>query len=196
MPTWPAGSEEDVAKAVAYGRRIKVYPLSLAANPPPTVFVDAIHTVFDSTIPYDLRFFQSLNRFVQTEPWLIRDKVMIDQLRSLGIEKASRSIPMRIDALNRTVPRVKRVRGSIIITETFFIRPILRKRHVGVADDPDVIEGLSTHFANPNSYPVDSRGRGSAMGFFSPKHLGAGQFCLMTITDKRATISTAAAPIA
>ena len=43
--------------------------------------------VFDGTIPYDLNTFQSLDHIVQTEPWLERDKAMIDQLRSLGIEK-------------------------------------------------------------------------------------------------------------
>ena len=37
--------------------------------------------------PYDLRFFQSLDRIVQSEPWLERDKVMIDMLKSIGIEK-------------------------------------------------------------------------------------------------------------
>src|ERR1700757_4226498 len=36
-----SGSDADVAKAVAYAKRIKVYPLTQAANPPPTVFVDA-----------------------------------------------------------------------------------------------------------------------------------------------------------
>src|SRR5499427_824816 len=54
-----SGSEADVAKAVAYGKRAKLYPLSQAANPKPTIFVDAIDLVFDATIPYDLRFFQS-----------------------------------------------------------------------------------------------------------------------------------------
>jgi len=68
--------------------------LSQAANPPPTAFVDAIDVVFDSTIPYDLRFFQSLDRFVQYEPWLDRDKLMIDQLKSIGIEKANPSVPI------------------------------------------------------------------------------------------------------
>ena len=82
-----SGSEADVKTAVAYGKRIKLYPLSEAANPPPTVFLDAIGVVYDSTIPYDLRFFQSLDRFVQSEPWLTRDKAMIDQLKSIGIEK-------------------------------------------------------------------------------------------------------------
>ncbi len=82
-----SGSDADVAKAVAYGKRVKVYPLSEAANPPPTVFVDAIDVVYDSTIPYDLRFFQSLDRFVQHEPWIDRDRAMIGMLKSIGIEK-------------------------------------------------------------------------------------------------------------
>ena len=73
-----SGSDADVAKAAAYAKRIKLYPLSQARNPPPTVFVDAIDVVYDSTIPYDVRFFQSLDRIVQTEPWLPRDRVMID----------------------------------------------------------------------------------------------------------------------
>jgi hypothetical protein len=82
-----SGSDADIAKAVTYSRRIKVYSLSQAANPPPTTFVDAIDVVYDATIPYDLRFFQSLDRFVQQEPWLTRDKAMIDQLKSIGIER-------------------------------------------------------------------------------------------------------------
>jgi hypothetical protein len=63
-----SGSKADIAKAVAYGKRLKLYPLAQAANPPPTTFIDAIDLVYDSTIPYDLRFFQSLDRFVQSEP--------------------------------------------------------------------------------------------------------------------------------
>lgn len=66
-------SDADVAKSVAYGKRIKVYPLSQAANPPPTSFTDAEGVEFDSTIRYDPSFFQNLDRIVQTEPWLQRD---------------------------------------------------------------------------------------------------------------------------
>ena len=33
-PTSKSGSDADVAKAVAYGKRVKFYPLSQAANPP------------------------------------------------------------------------------------------------------------------------------------------------------------------
>ena len=45
------------------------YPLSQAESPPPTNSLMR-STRFDSTIPYDLRFFQALDRFVQHEPWM------------------------------------------------------------------------------------------------------------------------------
>ena len=41
----------DVAKSVAYGKRVKVYPLSQAANPPPTTFTDAADVLFDFDHP-------------------------------------------------------------------------------------------------------------------------------------------------
>ena len=82
-----SGSDADVAKAVAYGKRIKLYPLSQAANPPRRL--SSMRSTWSSTrtIPYDMRFFESLDRMVQIEPWLTRDKVMIDMLKSIGIEK-------------------------------------------------------------------------------------------------------------
>ena len=95
-----SGSDADVAKAVAYAKRIKLYPLSQADNPPATTFVDAIDVVYDATIPYDVRFFESLNRIVQIEPWLTRDKVMIDMLKSIGIEKGK---PFNPDAETRDI---------------------------------------------------------------------------------------------
>jgi hypothetical protein len=75
------------ARAVAYGRRVKIYPLAQAANPPSTIFVDSIDVVSHATIPYDLSFFQSLDRTVQHDLRLVREKALIDQFKSIGIEK-------------------------------------------------------------------------------------------------------------
>jgi hypothetical protein len=48
---------------------------------------DAIDVLYKNIIPYDFHFFELLNDFIQREPWLERDKVMIDHLKSIGIEK-------------------------------------------------------------------------------------------------------------
>ena len=50
-----SGSDADVAKAVAYAKRIRLYPFSSASNPLPTRFVDASGVVFDATIPYGIQ---------------------------------------------------------------------------------------------------------------------------------------------
>ena len=39
-------------------------------------------------------------------------------------------------------------------------------------------------YTDPNDYPVDSRGLVFTFAFFTPKHLGQGQYYLMTIKDK------------
>jgi hypothetical protein len=80
------GSDAEIAQAVDYARKIKLYPLSQVDNVPETAWVDASTQRFDAAIPYDIRFFQALHKIIQTEPFLHRDRVMIDQLRSLGIE--------------------------------------------------------------------------------------------------------------
>jgi hypothetical protein len=46
------------------------------------------------------------------------------------------------------------------------------------------VEGISTGFADPDKYPVDDRGVAYTVGFFSAKHLGGGQFYLITFRDK------------
>ena len=179
-----SGSDADIAKAVAYGKRIKLYPLSQAAHPPPTKFVDVYDVMFDSTIPYDLRFFQALDRFVQREPWLERDKVMIDQLKTIGIEKGK---PFNPDADTQKILNAAAGEAHAWLDlkyETIFTTPFNEGTHWQLPALPGVSEGMMTNFAEPNAYPVDGRGVAYSMAYFSAKHLGAGQYHLMTIADK------------
>ena len=180
-----SSSEADVAKAVAYGKSVKLYPLSQAAHPPATQFVDAIDVVYDATIPWDMRYFESLNRIVQTEPWLTRDKVMIDQLKSIGIEKGKPFNPdtkMR-DTLKAAVGEAHAWLANKY-ENSYFPPPYYNGSHFYVPVSHDVIEGLATFFGVPDKYPVEDRGVAFTLGFFSAKHLGAGQFYLMTFKDK------------
>jgi hypothetical protein len=180
-----SGSEADVARAVAYSMRIKLYPLSQAANPAPTNFVDAIDTVFDATIPYDVRLYQSLSRMVQYEPWLLRDKAMIDQLKSIGIEKGK---PFEPDSKTQEILKdaAREVHEWIDLRyETVFSPPYYEGTRWAVPILHEVMTGLATSFANPDTYPVDGRGLTYSYAFFSPKHPGGGQFYLMAIKDKQ-----------
>jgi len=188
-----SGSAADTATAVAYAKRVKIYPLAQAANPP-TKFVDAADVVYDSTIPYDMRFFETLDQFVQREPWLQRDKAMIDQLKSIGIDTGK---PFQPDPKTREILDAAASEADASLNakyETVFSPPFYQGSHWAVPASPDVIEGMQTFFAKPGSYPVDGRGILYSFVYFSAKHLGAGQFYLMAIRDKDGRVSTALAP--
>ena len=180
-----SNSEADVAKAVAYGKQIKLYPLSQAASPSATQFIDAIDVVYDATLPWDTRYFESLNRMVQTEPWLTRDKAMIDPLKSIGIEKGK---PFNTDAKTQETLKAAALEAHEWLADryehSYFPPAYYDGGHWHVPVSADVIEGLHTFYANPDKYPIDDRGVAYTVGFFSAKHLGAGQFYLMTFTDK------------
>jgi hypothetical protein len=178
-----SGSSADIARAVDYGKRIKLYPLSQAANPPQTVFVDMIDVVFDSTIPYDMRFFQSLNRMVQSEPWLPRDKAMIDMLRSIGIEKGK---PFKPDAKTQAILNgAAREAHAWLNTryETVF-PPYYGAGQWFIPATEDLRETASTFYESANAYSIDARGLTDYWAFSTIRHLGAGQFYLMSIRDK------------
>jgi hypothetical protein len=179
-----SGSDADVAAAVAYARRIKLYPLSQAANPPAITFVDAIDVVYDSTIPYDLRFFQSLDRVVQIEPWLARDKLMIDMLKSIGIEKGK---PFNPDAKTRDILTSAAREAHALLEsryEGIFTASYFDTSRWALPALPDYLKASQDGFTDPAAYPVDSRGLVFTFAFFTPKHLGEGQFYLMTVKDK------------
>jgi hypothetical protein len=157
------------AVPVAHGRRIRLYPLSEAPTPKPTTFVDAANRVFDSTIPYDLRFFQSLDRIVQSEPWLERDKAMIDPLRSIGIEKGQPFDPdVKVQAVLKEAAREAHDWLDAHYTAMFW-PPYYQGTRWAMPGRLDLAEG----------YPVDARGVHFSFAFSSGK-----QFSLVTIQDK------------
>lgn len=179
-----SGSEADVAKAVAYANQIKLYPLSQAAAPPPTAFIDVVDATYDSTIPYDIRFFQSLDRFIQREPWLERDKAMIDQIKSIGIEKGKPFAPGP-QAQKMLEEAARYARGWLDLRYEGLFKPSFYEGgQWALPVAHDVTEGLANRFAKPNVYPVDDRGAFYSFAFSSVKHLGTGQFYLVTIRDK------------
>jgi hypothetical protein len=177
-----SASEADVAKAVAYARRVRFYPLSQAATAPRTTFVDAMGVVFDGTIPYDIRLFESLNRIVQAEPWLSRDKVMIDILKSVGIEKGK---PFEPDASTRAVLNSAAREAHQWLEERYemgFPR-FYDRRQWTIPASPELAKTFATFYETPDVYSVDGRGLFGTYAFSTIKHRGVGQFYLMSTKD-------------
>jgi hypothetical protein len=175
-------SDADIHSAVEHGKRVKVYPLG--GNPDSTVFVDAYDKPFDATIPYDATFFELLHRFVQAEPWLTRDKVMIDSLKTLGIEKGK---PYNPDAKTKAIfaKAAREAREVIALKyERGFVPPFYEGTRWSVPVPPETRDGLGNMFADPNEYGLDGRAVMYHMAYFSPKVFGGGQFYLMNTSDR------------
>ncbi|EIM30820.1 DUF1214 domain-containing protein [Microvirga lotononidis] len=176
-------AEADVARSIAYGKRIRIYPLAQAASPPATVFTDVKDILFDSTIRYDRSFYEGLNRIVQSEPWLDRDRAMIDPLRTLGIEKGKPFAPgdaagQALDAGIRETHMLLEARYDAGLP-TFF-----EGTHWTFPTSPELIQAASAGFNDPDHYPVDARGLTYTYGYIGIKRLGSGQFYLINIKDK------------
>jgi hypothetical protein len=177
-----SGSDPDIFWAVDYGKRIKVYPLSTAANPAATTFVDAINVVYDATIPYDIRFFQSLDRFVQQEPWLTRDKAMIDQLKLIGIEKGKPFAPnTKTEGFLNTGAR--EAHALLELTYETAFSPYFADRRWVFPVDKQYINEAQSGYAAADAYQIDARGVVFSFAFFTPKG-PTGSFYLMNIRDK------------
>jgi len=177
------GSEADVARAAAYGKRVRLYPLAEATKPAETAFVDMSDVVFDATIPYDVRFFQSLDRVVQQEPWLTRDRVMIDVLKSLGIEKGK---PFAADADRQALLKEAALEAKAWMDQRFesqFSPSFYEGTHWALPVSPDVVHGQSDGYARQDDYPIFARGVTYAMAFVGVKRLGTAQYFLMSIKD-------------
>lgn len=176
-----SGSDTDVATAVRYCKRLKLYPLSQAAAPPETVFVDASDVVFDSTIPYDLRFFETLDHIVQSEPWLERDKAMIDSLKTIGIE---RSKPFNPDTRTKQILDAAIKEAHLWLdAQIDILPPYYDNRHWFFPITEEMHQNVMHDFQLPDSYPVDCRGVVYSLAFFSAKHIGQAQYYLLADKD-------------
>lgn len=179
----PGRTEADFAKSVAYAKQLKIYPLAHAANPPPTTFTDVMGILFNSTIPFDLRFFQSLDRIVQSEPWQERDRAMINQLRSIGIEKGK---PFNPDAKMQEIlnAAAREAKALLELRYDTVFPPYFEGTYWRVPAQAEAVQGQSTRYASREAYAIDARGLTYTLGFIGIKRLGTAQFYLMAIKDK------------
>ncbi len=175
------GGDQAVAKAVEYGKRIKLYPLSQAGNPPATTFIDAAGQMFDATVPYDIRFFESLDRMVQSQPWIARDRLAINMLRSLGIEKGK---PFAPDAETKNILTAAMQEARAFFDQYYeSYPPYYEGKRWFLPYDPQLQDALSGSYLNGNIYPMDGRAVLCYAAFSSVKHPGAGQFYLFNSRD-------------
>ena len=79
--------DEQLLEAIAYAKKLQVYALSQADDPPTTRFIDAYPKKWDTLPRYDITFFHDLAAVVNEKPVLERDLAMMGLLERIGISK-------------------------------------------------------------------------------------------------------------
>ena len=104
--------------------------------------------------------FEALDRFVQSEPWLERDKV--DDRSAEDRSASRRAKPFKPDAKTQEHPRRRRPRSAGLARACSY-EAVFRRRSTRAGTGHfrrcrSSSEDMQTNFANPNAYPVDGRG--------------------------------------
>lgn len=177
----PEATPEALAAGLEYCSTIRIYPLADADNPPETPRRDLVGEEVDTRIPYDMRFWEALDRVLQAEPWLERDRPFAEILDSLGIRRGQPFDP--------TPPQQELLHEALLEAHAF-----LRDRY---ENEPpftdggrwffpagaDFIRGQGDNFSNGEVYPYTDRGVIYHMAFIGLKRLGIGQFYLVDVCD-------------
>jgi hypothetical protein len=147
---------KSAADAHAYSKRLRMYYLSEAANPPEQHFIDPLDSRYERypTLPfYDGRHFEDMHAIMSVEPVRERDKVIMGMIASLGIEKGK---PFAPDAT------AKKAMDQAVIDAWFFLQEcfeVLLARSA-LRLDPDDRQEPEVHLGirRPGRY-AQSRGR-------------------------------------
>ena len=177
-------SQEALNRGLEICHRIRIYPLSKADNAPENRRTDLSDHLVDTLIPYDIRFFEALDRVVQAEPWLPRDRAFAEMLETIGIRRGQ---PFRPDArTTETLEDALRETHALLrysyeneqprwVESANWFFPVTR----------DFAEAQGTSYSNNQVYPYTNRGVIYHMAFIGIKHIGAAQFYLVNLRDSK-----------
>jgi hypothetical protein len=180
-----AGKGATQADAYAYTQTMKMYPLSEAANPKPTQFVDRLPLTINTLPYYDFRAMQDIHDLISVEPVDPRDKVMIGMLAAIGIEKGKPFNPS---------PKIKAAMERGVVDAYHYMQEVTRKgleaslwwpdRHWAMVLVPDENRGFS--FVTDRSVDIDKRAAIWFPAIFLPpiQDENAGVVYLSAIADK------------
>jgi hypothetical protein len=163
-------------------KKLRVYPLAQAANPPNQRFIDIYGKTFDGIASFDESFFESLNRMVQEEPVLPRDVIMMGMLKSIGIEKGKDFKP---DAATQGILKSAAQEAQAHFTEllTSYSQPWWPDRNWSPPDPKGVKTGFTYQIGD--ALDVDARGYANFAAFAMPKKTGTSLVYLFTFRDSQ-----------
>jgi hypothetical protein len=96
----PDAGPENLKKAAEFAKKIKIYPLVMAKNPPKNKYIDIYGKVMEGTPVLDETIYSELNEIIQEEVVEDQNKSMMGLLNKIGIQKGK---PFKPDAKTREI---------------------------------------------------------------------------------------------
>jgi hypothetical protein len=181
------------ADAAIYAQTLKVYHLKDAANPPPTVYLEATPSNYNSLPTYDHTFFQDINDLVQNNPVRRQDKAMIALLKNLGIEKGGPFEPTEIQrrAMDEGLKLAYAKMQTDFTTEGRILLPLWQgKNQWMIWNFAKGQAQLGFPFETDDALLIDERADAYFYVTYLPKYLGGGTFYLTGIQDSQGELFT------
>ncbi len=176
-----SSSDEDRKTAIDLVKKMRLYPLNSAANPPAQNYIDMAGKLFDCVVQFDETFFDALSKMIDEEPLKTQDLVAIAQLRTLGIEKGKNFNP---DAATKEVLKkaAKDALTNFMEENILRIDPFWPGTHWGLHKTTGPATGF-TFVSEDGYYDIEGRGVLFFMACGVPKKLGAATFYLGQTVD-------------
>ncbi len=175
-------SEADVSAGNALVQKVKIYPLSKAANSPAQRLLDMTDVMYNGLIPYDETFFTSLAQMLNEETVQPADLQMMGMLLPLGIEKGKEFKPD-----TATVALLKEAAAEahawLMDKAATDITPWWPGSQ-WVVPSPPITMPTSFHWEVPNYFDVDSRAIALSQYFCPTAKLGTGSFYFGAFHDQ------------
>jgi hypothetical protein len=182
-PIIPDSSPENIAKATAFARKIKVYPLAQAENPPDNRYVDIYGKNMEGTPKLDKTIYSELNEIIQEEVVDDPDLAMMGLLNSIGIQKGK---PFKPDAQMKKIYSAASADALQYMIEQYhkvLNPPFYEGKKWSTLMPPGVIEtGFTYEFTNHHDY--HARGCSYYAIISSVKNYGTATFYLDLAEDK------------
>lgn len=108
---------------------------------------------------------------------------MIDQLKTLGIEKGKPFAPTA-ETKKSLIAGIRDAHLDLAARYDAGLTPFFEGTHWTFPAPPELTQAAAADFDEPDHYPIDSRGLAYHYAYIGIKRLGAGQFYLISIKDK------------
>jgi hypothetical protein len=170
-------SPENLEKAVAFAKGIKIYPLSQAGKPPENKYIDIYGKLMEGTPVLDETIFAELNEIIQEEVVEEQNKAMMGLLNKVGIQKGK---PFEPDAELRKIHAAAAPEALQYMLEQYhrFLNPWMYEgKKWSVLIPPGVIE-TDFSYEFPTYFDYHARGSAYYAIISSVKNYGSATFYL------------------